>query len=1218
MSKVLRKARSKASKPKAPVPTTPDDLAEVLGVFVSQTPSKEDLDYAESVLREFMKTSAALFPMLEQIQSNENPSIRQVAAVLLHKRIEAYWRDAKMKGALETAKSMLIEMLTQEQFNPARNAIAHLAIVVAETEKSSRPWQALLELMLQLAQSSNERDVELGLLLMRYLGHIRAIAEHRSDMITLLFNLCRTSQSPVVRSRSLAALYRMFVAMYKNASMSQEEGEDENAWNPLLPFANEIPTFMEVLNTLIEDGNEDAVVHMLNILRLFEEAEALGDNVHLVITHICTYAEHTEIPLSVRSNATSLLVFLLQNRPIIIEQGDHYDRIFNLSLSLLREPDDEMNETESGETAQVIGMEVLEQELRLLPRGQVFKSFLAACDQLYASEVVWDRRASLLVWSVMIEVMPDDLTTEDKGEYFRNVLRVTSARHAEEDVVMQIAYLRMVSQYNSHFGAEVVNDAETFLTALVQTFDLPLEKQTLQLLERTLCCVEMCAQALGPLMGEFAERFVDISVRYLEHAEPRIRTTAMSALAALIEHKVAPAAELYSLLKPALLAAITEYNFKAMKEADETNEEALELRNSATQALGALIYAVGPEVAQEVIEPCLENMFSALVDCDDFEAREHSYYFLGQVAKTWGKDLPIELLDRIVLVCIQAISSEEGIRHKTDDEDEEGNTGLGNFLAGTDDEDEDDDESGEDKIIQKLRSYIERKEDDDDDDADEEEDAYVDLADDDEEELEVGDELNEYRPVYSQGALRMRWEAQSALVKMMNALGEQMPIRYVRLFVSSILNQVQLPSHAQMWTIDIEMDILRYLAKYYPNPEGTHQGIETEMHSNASELVRGILLQTVAQINDECDPDVACSCFQLLTLANDLFGMVATPGDHLIIQKKSKKKRHQPAEEDEEEGVRYIVFKDFWEEVMKGVVEDKAPFLIDSENALEGGSHGENVMTAYFDYIGALARNNGQKFVSEYFDAIFEPFVNYALNEKKNDTFRAGAIGALAEIFDFAGQHCLHYVPHLIPLLPNWLLHPTTDIARNAAYLVGCIFRVKTTSADPAEFAPTLQALAELYNRHHGERDTNLSNITGCLDNIAAAFVKGLVYCHQIFEDPRPVLQLVLGECIPLVSDFTEANEVYTLLKDLYALYPDVLTPFIPSLVKSLSISAQEPLINLETEGAIAQLFHMFAEQAPELFQQGVDSVAQDEAAARALSNLFEYGQTDPQTVAGH
>lgn len=120
------------------------ELEAVLLKVVSSNPKKEELQQCYTVLKGYKKNIACVEGFLSQIKMNPNDKVRQLAAILLNRKIEKFWPTLN-DNVKNEIKYLLLELMKNEKNYLVAKAIAHLIFRVSKVCLVSGEWNDLLD-----------------------------------------------------------------------------------------------------------------------------------------------------------------------------------------------------------------------------------------------------------------------------------------------------------------------------------------------------------------------------------------------------------------------------------------------------------------------------------------------------------------------------------------------------------------------------------------------------------------------------------------------------------------------------------------------------------------------------------------------------------------------------------------------------------------------------------------------------------------------------------------------------------------------------------------------------------------------------------------------------------------------------------------------------------------------------------------------------------------
>ena len=115
-------------------------------------PDTTSIKQAEDVLKKYLKQMDCIAGFMTQIEQSSQATVRQMAAILLRKKILTYWNkfDTNTKN---TIKATLLARSVAETERLVRNSIVQLAASIAKYELAPGLWPELLGFINQCATS---------------------------------------------------------------------------------------------------------------------------------------------------------------------------------------------------------------------------------------------------------------------------------------------------------------------------------------------------------------------------------------------------------------------------------------------------------------------------------------------------------------------------------------------------------------------------------------------------------------------------------------------------------------------------------------------------------------------------------------------------------------------------------------------------------------------------------------------------------------------------------------------------------------------------------------------------------------------------------------------------------------------------------------------------------------------------------------------------------
>lgn len=178
-----------------------DELESILLKVVSSNPIKEELQNCYTVLKEYKKNISSVEEFLKQIKLNNNEKVRQLAAILLNRKIEKHWANLTDQIRVEI-KKLLLELFRNEKNYLVAKAIAHLIFRVAKISLVSGDWNDLHEFIFTNPSSYSKEQAymfELNLYIISELIDVCSFyLKHKLELIKTILQLALNLGTPRV------------------------------------------------------------------------------------------------------------------------------------------------------------------------------------------------------------------------------------------------------------------------------------------------------------------------------------------------------------------------------------------------------------------------------------------------------------------------------------------------------------------------------------------------------------------------------------------------------------------------------------------------------------------------------------------------------------------------------------------------------------------------------------------------------------------------------------------------------------------------------------------------------------------------------------------------------------------------------------------------------------------------------------------------------------
>lgn len=342
-----------------PPPENVEQLHSMLCEFMSNTEKSRRLA-VENTIQRCLTRPEFLFMFLQLLRMDPNapglrPGARQLAAVLLRKKLLTLWRVLDLEKQAEL-KSILLDLLGKEPGRPERLAIAALIVVIAKVELRDGHcgWPELLQSLLDACKGGNPDFVELSLKiiattaepLMNLLRVVKTEKKKRRENVNVVSsqeedvtlqlvrdavaNSLQNGQTVAVRIAALEALNAILGHIHGTGNIKRD------LLNRLLPAA------FECVVQAAGTGSGEGLAMALKTLEVLGDIlELQGKAQHQFVFQAIEFLSSTvttkNINPRLRERALDILGDFVTNRPKAVFKNGFHTRFFNMAMDLMSE-----------------------------------------------------------------------------------------------------------------------------------------------------------------------------------------------------------------------------------------------------------------------------------------------------------------------------------------------------------------------------------------------------------------------------------------------------------------------------------------------------------------------------------------------------------------------------------------------------------------------------------------------------------------------------------------------------------------------------------------------------------------------------------------------------------------------------------------------------------------------------------------------------------------
>ncbi|KAL7119547.1 hypothetical protein ACP275_02G069900 [Erythranthe tilingii] len=596
-------------------------------------PDNDARRQAEDQIKRLSKDPQVVPALVHHLRTAKTPNVRQLAAVLLRKKITGHW--GKLSPQLrQLVKQSLIESITVEHSPPVRKASANVVSIIAKYAVPSGEWPDLLPFLFQCSQSAQEEHREVALILFSSLTETigNSFRPYFADLQSLLLKCLQDETSNRVR-----------VAALKAVGSFLEFTHDETE---VMKFREFIPSILNVSRQCLASGEEDVAVLAFEIFDELIESPAplLGDSVKSIVQFSLEVCASPNLESSTRHQAIQIISWLARYKSNSLKKYKLVGPILQIMCPLLaestdRDEDDDLAPDRAA--AEVIDTMAINLAKHVFP--PVFE-FSSISSQNANPKF---REAAVTALGVISEGCLELM----KGK-LEPVLRIVLGALRDPEQMVRGAASFALGQFAEHLQPEIVSHHNIVLPCMLNAVeDASDEVKEKSYYALAAFCEEMGEEILpylDPLMGKL--------LGALQTSPRHLQETCMSAIgsvASAAEQAFVPYAErVLELMKIFMVL---------------TNDEDLRSRARATELAGIVAMSVGRARMEPILPAFIEAAISGF-GLEFSELREYTHGFFSNVAELL-EDGFTQYLPHIVPLAFSSCNLDDGSAVDIDDSD---------------------------------------------------------------------------------------------------------------------------------------------------------------------------------------------------------------------------------------------------------------------------------------------------------------------------------------------------------------------------------------------------------------------------------------------------------------------------------------------------------------------------------------------------------------------
>ncbi|CAM9441954.1 unnamed protein product, partial [Phaeothamnion confervicola] len=1046
----------------------------LMQVFV---PDTQQIKAAEEIVKHFTKRPGAVPALMGQMRSSPHPQARQLAAMLLRKKMMHHWAGFT-PAQRDEIKRALLEAVAAEPERLVRHSIAALMAKLAKAlfakggdnaaGSGGSGWNELLAFVAQCAQHQDEAVRELAFVVLHELTETTgdALKAHFPALLQLFLVALR---DPSVRVQTAAL--RCVAALLAYLSMEKDA----------MAFRDAIPLTLSVAKVCMLQNDEAAVSETLDALgeMITSPQPLLNPHVREVLAFLLEAVRNEQLEAGTRDMASHLIgLTAAHKQKLLVKSGmiravletvaqliaSHRGSATN-SLFAYSPGDDEDDDDDGagsdddgdfdGPTPQSMAQACLDAMALSLPARHVFPPCMEICRQCSASPDPNVRKAAAAIMGIIAEGC-----SEPVRQHLSEILPLVLQWAMDPDVLVRECAAFCLGQFSEHCQPEILEYHEQILPMVFRSLDDDADK-----VKGISCYVleqfteNLPPEALTPFLDPLLQRLV----RMLHAPKRSVVQMAVAAIAA-----TAVAAE------EAFLPYLDGVVALVGRMLSLTEEKAMQLRCRALECMGHIAIAVKADHFRPYLNACMQCA-SENLKLDNLDLHDYSYNFFANIARVLGDGMAPYMSELVPHLMAEVAMTEESPL-----EEAEAGGGGGELAKFAHDDEEDDEEEGQ--VYLNVRTA----------------------------------ELDKRR----------------AAVLALGALAEYVPETFNPYIAKSCPILV---GKLESWHDEIRSEACDALPNLVTASVAAHrlpkpvQGEALALSPETAGVTRTVVSSLLKTAKEDTEREVVTKAIEALQAVVSSVGVVAVAGEMqaivdllaAIFQGKADCQGFDDEDDEEDTGRRGFHGGD-----------------ADGEDDEDGRALDRPLVEAAADLVGALAQATGPQFVP-YFDAVLPSLLELTRGTRTADE-RSFAVGALAEVVEALGGAAAHYFPTLLPTAKLALASGDASVRRNSAFLAGVLAQAAGPAVAPHAIE-LLQSLEPLFRPEAGAAaggkggngSTAAGAEAGVVDNAASAVAR-LIMASPESVPLAHVLPTFL-KVLPLRADQSENKSVYRCVLGLLA-----------------------------------------------------------------------------------
>eukprot|EP01027_Heterolobosea_sp_BB2_P019008 GEZU01026710.1.p1 GENE.GEZU01026710.1~~GEZU01026710.1.p1 ORF type:complete len:1040 (+),score=368.13 GEZU01026710.1:323-3442(+) len=578
--------------------------------------------------------------------------VRQMAAVLMRKKLSGYWTKQDNNTKQEIKKALL-QILVHEKESLVRHSVTNVVSAIAKFEVPSGTWNELLQFLFECTQSPEPGHREVAMVLFNSLTETvgTQMKPHYSTLCALFAKGLQDAQSPAVQLAALKAV---------GGLVQWIDSKEEVAMVQQL-----IPSMLNVIRQCLANGSEDMAVQAFEIFHEIVELEEpiFDTSLPMLVQFMLETAANMDYELHTREQAITFVGWVANYKPKVIMKNNMLGPILQTIFHLLAEPEDDVDVENDEVSAFKFSYQLLDDMAMNLPPHLIFGPVMEQAVKYTQSQEPLFRKGGLTAIAVLAQGCADQMK-----ENLAQILPVVYKGFQDPDNIVRETACVALGQFAEWLQPEIIEHYQQILPIIFQSLNDPTDRVK----EKSCYTLDAFCENLGKDILPYIQPLMDKLFELLRNGKRNVQEIAVSAISSTATAAGAEFKPYFENVLGMMKVLMT-----------QTGDAELILRARATECVGLVALAVGREAFQPYLEPFI-NLALDGIKLDYSEIREFTYGFFANIAMLLESDFN-QVVPTIIEQVFASLMSEDGVVANYKDEGDD----AAAFLDEDIDEDDD-------------------------------------------------------------------------------------------------------------------------------------------------------------------------------------------------------------------------------------------------------------------------------------------------------------------------------------------------------------------------------------------------------------------------------------------------------------------------------------------------------------------------------------------------